>query len=451
MELMFEMANILIAPLGVGPTEKREYNHATYTFCGENDFIKTPFAAAFLVQKLNIDKVFFIGTAHSLWEEVYRFFTEESGGEVDVEYWDSLAEKVFSSNHKEAKVTKDDLVKVNNAVDLFLKKVNPRAKGGTHCFLISYGISEKEIWKNADVFWDIKEKLADEDNVYLDITHSFRHIPLFMYLMMDFTQMLSGKNVKLQGIYYGMLDITKELGHTPVVDLGSLFKISEWIKGVYEFINYGNGYLIADLIQREKGENSFSDRIKTISDLLNLNGLVNLRDELKGLKKALGSDDLPSIPMFKYILPQFEMFFKNFSNLDNDFLFQMDLSAWYFKNKKYATGYICLLEALLTGLCDVFELEANYDNKEIIKNFLHKGKRECRQFNLINQYEHLEKNYKKINRVRQLAAHSSLEKGISYQKYIDQALEIHQEIKKLFEKKDKLAFLRFINIVNYKN
>jgi CRISPR-associated Csx2 family protein len=446
------MANILIAPLGVGPIDskkvrKREYRKAHYAFYGEKEQFETSFASAFLVKKLNIDKVFFIGTAHSLWEEVYRYFTFKGGQEEDSEYWAGLASKVYSSNHAVENLAPQDLIQTNKAVDLYLKKANLQATGGTKSFIISYGLEEKEIWANTDVFWEIEESFQDGDNIFLDITHSFRSIPLFMYLMTDFTLMLSNKDVKLQGIYYGMLDVSGELGYAPVVNLGSLFTISNWIKGVYDFVNYGNGYLIADLMEEEISDDSICENIRTISDLVNMNCLPDLRKNIKKFKQNLRQGKLSSVKMFKYIQPKFEEFLKHFSNLENDFQFQLDMAVWYFKNKKYAIGYICLTEAILTGLCEVFKYEANYDNREEMKKFLYNGDKECRKFNLDAFYGKIAGAYRPINEIRKLSAHSSLDsENVSYQKYINEALENCEKVRNLFKSEDMERLARYINV-----
>ena len=55
---------------------------------------------------------------------------------------------------------------------------------------------------------------------FLDITHAFRSIPLFLYLMLDLMKILQFKNdFKLSGLYYGMQDVINDFGYAPIVDL----------------------------------------------------------------------------------------------------------------------------------------------------------------------------------------------------------------------------------------
>lgn len=177
-------------------------------------------------------------------------------------------------------INEDDLRTVNKAIDGYLKFLRNSATGGSHCFIIDYGLNEKELWSNFDVFMRIADNLEEGDEIYLDITHAFRSIPLFMYLMLDLIKILnSNKNFKIAGLYYGMLEANRDLGYAPIVDLSPLYNITLWARGAYNFINFGNGYLLAELIKDDK----ISEKIRNISNLVNINYI----DEFKGKLIAL--------------------------------------------------------------------------------------------------------------------------------------------------------------------
>lgn|GEM_PF-3366149 len=60
--------------------------------------------------------------------------------------------------------------------------------------------------------------LEENDEVILDVTHSYRHLPIMAAFMMSPLRWLRG--VKVRGIYYGALDMRRENGGiSPVVDL----------------------------------------------------------------------------------------------------------------------------------------------------------------------------------------------------------------------------------------
>jgi len=224
------MARVLISPLGLGKAPAdRGYSKTKYKFefrDGSKTEYETSFFASALAEELDIDKIFFVGTAKSMWEQVYYYFMDKSYQELDEDYWMEVGKMAYDSCYEKPLLKTGDLNKANEAIDIYLKYVYPKASGGSRCFIIDYGVNQKELWNNFDIFMSIGDNLNHGDEVYLDITHSFRSIPIFMYLMMNFIQTLNyEKEIKLAGIYYGMLDARREFGYTPVVDLSPLFEI----------------------------------------------------------------------------------------------------------------------------------------------------------------------------------------------------------------------------------
>ena len=75
-----ENNKVLISFLGTGPFHKngskREYNKAHYRL-GDDDLGEYPFVASALMRHYNAKKVVLVGTVHSMWEEVYRWFSED--------------------------------------------------------------------------------------------------------------------------------------------------------------------------------------------------------------------------------------------------------------------------------------------------------------------------------------------------------------------------------------
>ncbi|MDD3962408.1 MAG: TIGR02221 family CRISPR-associated protein, partial [Bacteroidales bacterium] len=64
------------------------------------------------------------------------------------------------------------------------------------------GITETDVW---DVFDTIYEQLEENDEVYFDITHSFRSIPMLCMVLLNYAKYL--KNITVKGIYYGAFEV----------------------------------------------------------------------------------------------------------------------------------------------------------------------------------------------------------------------------------------------------
>lgn len=357
------MSKILISPVGVGVIEnrqngdqgsylreKREYRKATYKFTNSDKSYYTSFVAAALAEHLGVDKIFMVGTNKSMWEEVYRYFGEiDTNPHMEDAYF-QLMEKI---ERETLMLEDDDLTQVSVVIDQFLKKRSPQAVGGSLCKIIKPGITEEELFHNLSLFMDLAHKIEPGDEIILDITHSFRSLPMFMYLMLDFIRNLRQKeNITLSGIYYGMLDISGELGYAPVVDLKPFFALTDWSRGVYHFINYGNLNLIAELFP----DGEIKATLQEMSQLTNLNHIKRFRQKMDRLRQLLQDerDETGRFPLLHYVKPHLEKMLDRFKGISNDAEFQFRLAEWHFENKLYANGYICLAESMVTCLTYIY-------------------------------------------------------------------------------------------------
>ena len=203
-----------------------------------------------------------------------------------------------------------------------------------------------------------------------------------------------------------MLEARKEFdGTTPVIDLRPFFKISLWVRGVYDFVNYGNGYLIADLIN----DNKISPRIRNTSELLNINYLTDLKREIDSLGHYLSQGiEASSSNVFKYLMPHLDNFIKRFKGINSNSEFQFELAKWYFENKKYSSGYICLAECIITKIAEIYK-DAGYkigtsnkQHRDKIKNLIHNKLK----INEKQSYKMLHEKFNEISLIRNAIAHA---------------------------------------------
>ncbi|MFW6025863.1 MAG: TIGR02221 family CRISPR-associated protein [Candidatus Woesearchaeota archaeon] len=423
------MSRILISPLGIGSlkknTAKREYINVNYRFNNDKKHeYNTPFISAAIAQHLNIDKVILIGTSKSMWEEVYRYFSENSNYNFDEDYYFELVEKIEESDVKNYNLKKEDLHKVNEAINSYLKSKTQSSLTDSKCKLIAYGVDDEEIWSNFDLVMGLTEELEDGDQVYLDITHSFRSIPLFMYLMMDFIQNLQSKQIELSGLYYGMLDIIREMdeNYAPIIDYKPLFEISKWIRGLHDFTNYGNGYLISELTNDEK----LADRINRVSNLFNINYIKELKTQLTKLNDQIKSTNLKKLKVLNYLVPNLEEFLKRFETTKYDWDFQLEVSKWFHENNKYGNAYISLVESIITYICEFYYLDfTNFKNRKLVK-VLVGSKKIRKKYNDSNKLMSLSNKFLKTNSIRRSVAHGSLSETTRFSKHDIENYEKYQ-------------------------
>ena len=400
------MAKVLISFIGTGPLvnkgtlgeEKsaREYRRASYHL-GEENLGEYSFMAAALYETQNIDKVILIGTAHCMWEEVYRYFQEKNGGVVDEDVYCEIAE------HCEAATSKSELY-IPHA-----KEIEAAIGKDAHLALIRYGVNEEEINENINIILQLNQLLSTGDELIVDVTHSFRSLPITIMNLLLYLRNVSSKNIKISHIYYGMIEMSKEYGYAPIVDLKKILKLNDWIVGAMAFKQYGNAYQIAGLIQQE--DTDVTNRLKHFSDVMNLNHLYAISQETQSLR-ALMKKDFDSMLPEMIVKPVVKDFLNNFKGTEQDpARFQYQLAQWQFKHMNYTAALISLQESILSYACQLAKHDPlDKDERQKIKDVICNDK-EFIPFELRGVYFEITKN-------RNVVAHA-LESNFSSGKIIE--------------------------------
>lgn len=146
-------------------------------------------------------------------------------------------------------------------------------------------MNEEEINENINIILQLNQLLSTGDELIVDVTHSFRSLPITIMNLLLYLRNVSSKNIKISHIYYGMIEMSKEYGYAPIVDLKKILKLNDWIVGAMAFKQYGNAYQIAGLIQQE--DTDVTNRLKHFSDVMNLNHLYAISQETQSLRALM--------------------------------------------------------------------------------------------------------------------------------------------------------------------
>ena len=387
---------VLIAGIGGGKNkETGAYRVANYKI--ENKvYEQRSFITSALEEHYGIDKTIFIGTTGSMWDNLYEFYSNKYQKDYDENY------------HLDLMGVIDNASMDTDINSLNLSKFNETFKDKILAIVTKYGMNELEIFENFNLIIKLQDELEDGDEVYLDITHSFRSNAFWMFLVMNYLTDVEDKNITVKAITYGMLEAQKN-GIAPVVDLNAFYKIVQWIKGANALKEYGNSYLLEENIENEK----LSKKLKNFSDALNMNYIGSLRQSINSLKKL--EDDIDNLEgPAKLIIPKvIKDFMDRFATEDKDYLFQAKLAKWHFEQKRYAMSAININEAIvsfITFSLKIKEKEEGYDSHNNTKNWLKDV------YNLFLEKDNLSNNEKKLfeyaeiytetRRIRNETAHS---------------------------------------------
>lgn len=370
------MAKVLISFLGTAQPKERQYRIAQYRF-DNGSIYESSFIASALRSHFHIDKMILFGTVKSMWEEVYHTFTNK----IDDQIYFELSEHCLSANA------------YSNLYLPHHDKIEEALGMGSKAILIKYGLNEDEIQYNTTAILQIEQYLSNGDELYIDITHSFRSLPLFLMNSLIYMQNVSSKNINIRHISYGMLDVTSELGYTPVIELKSLLQVNDWISGAYSFIEFGNAYKISRLL--EDGYKSVSQRLSKFSDIKNLNHLHGIETQIQELQ-ALKNCELPLIAQL-VVYPIIEEFLSHFNNCSSHSHFQYKLACWYCEKHNYSSAYIVFVEAIISYVCEcnMWDESTKEERDEAKKELIHN-----------QRFHDLSVIYREVNDIRKQIAHN---------------------------------------------
>ena len=382
---------VLLSFLGTGPLESKEtrtYKTANYKL-GEEELGEYPFVSAALKRHYDIDKILLIGTVHSMWEEVYRWYSLDSGHPIDEDIYFAIAEYCEKANHKtQLEIPYQDTIE---------KALGNHSK----VILIKYGIDEKEVMENVNIILGLEQYLNKNDELIVDTTHSFRSLPIFMMNLLIYLQNVSKKNINISHIHYGMLEMEKELEFAPIIDLRTMLEVNDWITGAYAFSNFGNAYKISSLIENEdKNVHNMLDEFSNLMNLNHLDAIENISQRLSSIKNKQYQTLLPQLT----ISPIVNGFVNEFSvPTQKHALFQMKVAKWQLEHRKYAQSMLTINEAMITYVCETNQLKwDDYDQRELAKAAL-KYRPEAKGLRCDKELKHI---YKKLKPLRDCTAHS---------------------------------------------
>lgn len=354
------MAKVLISFLGTGifkDASKRTYCTAKYSF--NSTTLESSFVSKVLYDSLGIDKMILIGSTHSMWEEVYRVFADEGQrAPFDEAKWvDIYTACDGSTNTSELAIPHPEAIE--EAIG-----------GGSHVVLVKYGIDADEIKQNSEIILGLESLLNENDELYVDITHSFRSLPLYVMNLLVYLRNVSPKNITIAGIYYGMLEARREFNNiAPIVELSDILNVNDWISGAYSFMQFGNAYKIASLIPTEY--NTVSDTLREFSDIENLNHLVALYDQYKKLK-TLANENQNWPRIMQMIIPQVVGRYTktiepktSANHKTSDF--QFNIAKWQLGRYNFLAAITALVEAIVTRCCELVAMDYT-DNLENLES-----------------------------------------------------------------------------------
>lgn len=235
------------------------------------------------------------------------------------------------------------------------------------------GKDEDEMW---EIFNTLFNELKDGDELYFDLTHSFRYIPMLVLVLGNYSKFL--KNVTIKSITYGNYE-AREDNNAPIVDLLPLSALQDWTYAAGQFLENGNVSRLQHLCNEElkpilreaKGSDLEATNLKkfinTLADVIDervtCRGMSIIKSEsfrkMKNVSDKLETTKIePLNPVFDKIKKSMASFDEN-ENIKNGF----SAAVWCFKNGLLQQSATILQEFVITFVCSKHGIQIDDEGK----------------------------------------------------------------------------------------
>lgn len=243
------------------------------------------------------------------------------------------------------------------------------------------GQNETEMWK---IFTSIFEKIEIEDELYIDLTHSFRYLPMLLLVLSNYAKFL--KNVKVKKITYGNYEArNKDTNEAPIIDLLPISALQDWTFAAADYLENGNAEkmeklsvnTLTPILKATKGADKSAKEMKKLVNRLKdvteefqtCRGLNIVRaTNIKPVKTILKEIEKTVIEPFNPILEKINQTFESFDadkNIKNGF----QAAKWCYDNGLYQQSATILQENIVSFFCNRYNIEIDdEDNRELINS-----------------------------------------------------------------------------------
>jgi len=322
------------------------------------------------------------------------------------------------------------------------------------------GLNEQEIWA---IFNAVYEQVPQQAEVYLDITHAFRSIPMLATVLLNYLYVV--KNISVKGIFYGAFETLGSVRQAekiplakrtaPVINLLPFYELHRWSNAAHAFVFYGISGEMTKLVRenvwqrKDEGLNyltRFANYLTEVTGafstlrghkIVDGTAFETLQQTLSVLKKEKGLE--PLSPLLEVIAQKISPFEKN--DVHNG----LHAIAWCIEHNLIQQAVTLIQEVAITWLCQQFSLRYfNQKDRELVNqafNILAQPNRKELQTNkkavmlsseeLLRQFHPV---YNSMRNLRNSINHGGYTDRIEAGKFYDTIKNAYQNLKTLIEK-----------------
>ncbi|WP_374495459.1 TIGR02221 family CRISPR-associated protein [Zoogloea sp.] len=328
----------LISFLGKSRVDARTgYRTARYRF--DSGFARdVPFFGMALVEYLKPERLVLVGTTGSMWDV---FFEQQSSPDDDLL---PLIDAVSTE-----RVTAD-LLAANES------HLSSRLGIPVTCLLVPYA---RDTAEQSALLGSVAKTVRPGEEVVIDVTHGFRHLPMLALVAARYLTHV--RQVKVDELYYGALEMTPPDGETPVLRLGGMLQMLDWVEALSTYEKDGDYGVFSTLLADDGMDPKRAQLLSKAAFFERSSNPVKARETLTSVFESVNAHEGALGKLFRDELSQRISWFKTGHRAD----WELALSDAYFKRKDYFRATTYLYEAFVTRATFALKLDTqNFDNRE---------------------------------------------------------------------------------------
>lgn len=223
------------------------------------------------------------------------------------------------------------------------------------------GKSEDEIW---EIFLSLYDVLQDDDELYIDLTHGFRYLPMLVLVLGNYAKFL--KNITIKHLSYGNFEM-RENNKAPIIDLLPLSALQDWTFASASFLKYGNADNLVDLAKANLNI-ILRDVANRTEDAINLKGFISsfksfvdelltcrgmsviMSQKIKSMQDCIDNINNVVLTPFRPVFGKIKQSLEQFDQLPN-IKNALAAARWCLDVNSYQTAITFLQEFIVTSIC----------------------------------------------------------------------------------------------------
>lgn len=249
------------------------------------------------------------------------------------------------------------------------------------------GNNEDEIWQIFSNIYNILDKQEDGAELYFDLTHGFRYLPMLVLVLGNYAKFL--KNTIVKSITYGNYESRDKVTNiAPIINITPLAALQDWTNAAADYLEHGDATKLKNCadkplitIAREtKGQDQdattlikLSKQLYEFSNLISFNRgdeiiIGKQSEQIKALLEKADAEYIrPMGPLFKQIAKSVRNF--NPDSPEN----MIEASRLCLDHSDFQASITLLQEGIVSMLCRKFHLDVkDKGDREIATQALNK-------------------------------------------------------------------------------